>query len=81
MLARALYYASNEDLDTMVWFFDFQEIKELPRKIQYPMTLRLVLGQVAQSESLNPFIFMSLLEAKKRPRPGSALIYRKMCCI
>jgi len=56
VVARALYNASEEDLETIDCFFDFHEIKEEPRKIQYHVVDRLVLGQDAQSESLNTFI-------------------------
>lgn len=33
----ALYSASAKDLEIVFCFFDFHEIKEDPRKIQYPV--------------------------------------------
>jgi hypothetical protein len=47
----ALYSASAEDLEIVVCFFDFQEIKELSRKTQYPVTDLLESTQPAQSKS------------------------------
>jgi len=42
-MAIARYSASADDLDTFVCFFDFHEIIEEPRKMQYPDTdLRVV---------------------------------------
>jgi len=32
VVAKALYLASNEDLDIMLCLFDFQEIKDVPKK-------------------------------------------------
>jgi hypothetical protein len=51
--AIALYSASAEDRETVVCFLDFQEIKELSRKTQKPVTERLESKQPAQSESQN----------------------------
>lgn len=48
---RARYSASAEERDVVDCFFDFQETKESPRKIQKPVTERLVSGQEAQSAS------------------------------
>jgi len=53
VVARALYSASKEDLETIDCFFDFHKIKEEPRKIQYHVVDCLVLGQDTQLESLN----------------------------
>ena len=36
--AMALYSASAEDLETMDCFLDFQDTKELPMKMSYPVT-------------------------------------------
>jgi hypothetical protein len=46
----ALYFASTEDLDTMVCFFDLQDTKECPKNIQYPVVDLRVSGHPAQSE-------------------------------
>jgi len=42
---------SEEDREIVVFFLDFQATKEVPKKIQYPETERLVVAQVAQSKS------------------------------
>jgi len=65
--AIALYSASAEDLDTVVCFLDFQEIKELSRKTQYPVTDLLESTQPAQSESQNAFICKLKLTGKNNP--------------
>ncbi|GKA70490.1 hypothetical protein Tco_0776629, partial [Tanacetum coccineum] len=49
--AKALYFASVELLDTTDCFFDFQEIRHGPRKMQIPVIDLLVVGQLAQSLS------------------------------
>jgi len=46
-VARALYSASAEDLETVDCFFDFQLIKDDPRKMQNLVVDRRELGQVA----------------------------------
>ena len=53
-LAKALYSASELDLDTVDCFLDFQDMRELPRNTQYPVTDLRVAGQLAQSESAKP---------------------------
>ena len=75
-VARALYSASDEDRERVDCFFDFQLIKDDPRKTQNPIVDRRELGQVAQSESQNPFIYRLELLGKKRPCPGVVLMYR-----
>ncbi|XP_022632004.1 uncharacterized protein LOC111240723 [Vigna radiata var. radiata] len=50
-LERLRIYIQPEDLETMVCFFDFQEIRAVPRKTQKPEMDLLVVAQVAQSES------------------------------
>ena len=47
----AQYLASADDFKTFVYFLDFHELRESPRKIQYPVTDLLVILQPAQSES------------------------------
>ena len=73
-VARALYYAFDEDLEMVDCFFDFQLIKDEPRKTHSPVVDRRVLGQVAQSESQKPFICRVELLEKKRPCLGAALM-------
>jgi hypothetical protein len=65
--AIALYSTSTEDLDTVVCFFDFQEIKELSRKTQYPVTDLLESTQRAQSKSQNAFIYKLEITGKNNP--------------
>jgi len=79
VVASALYSASEEDLETVFCFFVFQETREFPRNIQNLVTLFLVSGQAAQSESLKPLIWISVSAGKKRPQPGSALMYLRIC--
>ena len=68
----ALYSASAEDLDTIACFFDFQEINESPRKMQYPVIDLLVSRHDAQSASLNPLTSSSDFAKKKTHFPGSS---------
>ena len=49
--AIALYSASAVDRATTLCFLDFQEIGELPRRMQNPEVESLVAGQLAQSLS------------------------------
>lgn len=49
--AIARYSASADERATLVCFFDFQEINESPKKIQYPEIERRVTVRHAQSES------------------------------
>ncbi|MCI62208.1 hypothetical protein A2U01_0083465, partial [Trifolium medium] len=56
-LAKALYSDSELDLEIVVCFLDFHEIREEPRNTQKPETDLLVVGQLAQSESANPESF------------------------
>ena len=53
-LAKALYSNSELDLETVVCFLDFHEMREEPKNTQNPETDRLVVGQLAQSESAKP---------------------------
>lgn len=48
--AKAGYSASDEDLETVVCFLDFQEIKDVPLRMEKPETKRRVVAQEAQSE-------------------------------
>ena len=49
--ASARYSASVDDLETVGCFFDFQDMRESPRKTQKPVTERRESGHPAQSES------------------------------
>jgi hypothetical protein len=53
-LANALYSDSELDLETVVCFLDFHEMREDPRNTQKPETYFLVVGQLAQSETAKP---------------------------
>ena len=54
VVAMALYSTSAEKRATTVCFFTFQELGELPSKIQKPVGDFLLSPQLAQSESQNP---------------------------
>jgi len=73
-VARARYSTSDEDLETVDCFFDFQLINDESRKTHSPVVDLRVLGQVAQSESQKPFICKVELLGMKRPCPGAALM-------
>jgi hypothetical protein len=51
----ALYSASADDLEIVLCFLDFHEIKESLIKTQYPVIGLLVSGHAAQSESVKAF--------------------------
>jgi len=54
VVARALYSASEELREIVGFFFDFHDIRESPKQMEYPMTDLCVVGHVAQSKSLKP---------------------------
>lgn len=51
MATKAPYSASTEDLLLVVWFLDFHEISESPKKIAKPITLLLISKHHVQSLS------------------------------
>lgn len=53
--AKTRYSASKGDLETMIFFFDFQYMSESPKKLQNPVIDLLVSLHEAQSESLKAF--------------------------
>ena len=55
ILAIAWNSASAKNLETVLYFFDFQEIGESSRNTQKPMVDRLVPGHIAQFESEKAF--------------------------
>lgn len=61
------YSASAEERDIIACFFEFQEIREFPSKIQKPVTERCVSGQLAQSESQIVLICKGEVEGKNNP--------------
>ena len=63
----ALYSTSAEDLETMNCFLDFHEIRESPKKIQYPVVDLLVSIQDAQFASVYAFKCKSDLDDKRIP--------------
>ena len=69
--AKILYYALEDDLDTVDYFLDFHEIGLFPKNVIYPITDRLVFGQEAQSEaqseSENPCRDNSFPDCRKIP--------------
>ena len=52
MAAMALYYAFIEDHEIVVCILVFQEMREGPRNMQYPVTNLLVVGPLPKSASL-----------------------------
>ena len=69
MLAIAQYSAYANDLETFACFLDFHVIRELRRKIQYPVTDLRVARQPPQSESQKAFKVSLLLERSNKPLP------------
>ncbi|GJW69653.1 hypothetical protein Tco_0126570 [Tanacetum coccineum] len=59
--ARTLYSALVELLETIVCFFDFYEIRQDPKKIQYPVTDLLEKLQLAQSLSQKTLRFKEIM--------------------
>jgi len=78
--SSAQYSASVDDRETISCFFDFHEIMKDPRKTQKPVLDLLVLGQVAQSESLKALIWVSKSATKKSPCDGLDFMYLSTCC-
>jgi hypothetical protein len=46
-----------EEHEIVAYFLHFHDTREFPKKTQYPVTLFLVFGHVAQCESLKAFNF------------------------
>ena len=63
----ALYSASTENLEITDCFLDFHEIKESPKKTQYPVVDLLVSTQDAQSTFVYAFKCKSDLDDKRIP--------------
>jgi hypothetical protein len=66
------YSAFADDLDTVVCFLLFQDTSDFPRKVQYPVTDRRVIGHLAQSASQYPIKWSGLSEGNNNPCPGAA---------
>lgn len=75
----ALYSASVELLETVVCFFDFQEIKESPRKTQNHVTDLRVSIHPAQSESLKALSCKDYFDERNNPWPGFPFKNRNKC--
>ena len=75
--AIALYSAFVKDLEMVDCFLDFQETKDSPIKMQYPIIDLLVSGHEAQSESVMPFTCNSDAIEKNTPFLGSFFKYCK----
>ena len=71
----ALYFASVEERETTICFFDLHDIKESPKKMQKPEIDHRVSGQPAQSESQNLFSCNVVSERKNNPWPGEFFKY------
>jgi hypothetical protein len=72
---KALYSASEEDLDTVICFLAFHETRDDPKKKQYPVVDLLVSIQPAQSASEKPSNWSSECLGKSKPLPGLCLRY------
>ena len=70
-----MYLTSTKDLDTVCYFFDFQETKESPINTQKLLIDFLVSRQKVQSESTNPFNSIDNVHEKKRPYSTILLTY------
>ncbi|CAL8988629.1 unnamed protein product [Prunus brigantina] len=69
--AMDLYSDSAEERDTIDCFLLFQDMGAPPRKMQNPVTDRLVVGQLAQSASQYPFNCSLPCDGNKTPWPGA----------
>lgn len=75
VVAILMYSASAELLETVLCFFDFQEIKEFPNLMQYPVTDFLESIQDAQSASQKAVTLLDDVLLINRPIPGLSLMY------
>jgi hypothetical protein len=72
----AVYSASHEEVATVRCRLDCHETGPEPKVKRYPPTLCLVSGQLAQSESVKPVIFMSLSPPSTSVRSLDPFEYR-----
>lgn len=77
VIAIKRYSASAEDNEIVFCFLLFHEIKEFPRKTQYPVVERRVTGHPAQSASQKAFNRNKLCEENKIPCHGVLFKYLK----
>nr|XP_016436341.1 PREDICTED: uncharacterized protein LOC107762491 [Nicotiana tabacum] len=73
--------SSTELLEIVFCFFAFQEIRDSPSLMQYPVTDFLDIGQDAQSKSQKAFICWLLLLDIMMPIPGYFFIYLTTCSV
>jgi hypothetical protein len=73
--AKALYSASEEDLEPVICFLVLQEIMELPKKKHWPEMDLHVSRQPAQSASEKPCKVREESLEKNKPLPGQPLRY------
>ena len=71
-----VYSASHEDVATVRCHLDCQDTGPEPRVNRKPPTLRLVSGQLAQSESVKPVILISLFPPSTSSRSLDPFKYR-----
>jgi hypothetical protein len=77
------YSASAKELETIVCFLDFQEIKESPRKTQNPKTDLRVSRQLARSKSQKAFKKKKLKKKKRKKKVltmGSLYVTKNAKC-
>ena len=78
--ARALYYASVEDLDTVTCFLDFHEISESPKNTQNSAVDFLVFTQLPQYTSQYAVNLSALVQENNKPWPRVAFKYLSKWC-
>lgn len=75
MDVRAWYSTSDEDLETVSCFLDFNKIRESPKNMQNLMMERLLSMHDSQSESFKALSWSVKVEGKNRPWEEDNLIY------
>lgn len=68
MIVKGQYSASDDDLEMVGCFFDFQDTIEEPKKMEKSVIDFLVSGQAARSKSLESRSLKSLAEEKKKKK-------------
>ena len=74
-VANARYSPSADECETLCYFFNFHEIKDLRRKTQKPLNEGQVSGQDPQFASTKAFIDKASVLDKKIPWPEDPLMY------
>jgi hypothetical protein len=72
---KPIYFASEDDLDTVIFFLAFHETSDLLRKKQYPDIDLLLSMQPSQSAYEYPKICIFEVLGNRKPLPGLCLRY------